>query len=693
MLGLLVFGPMAGAVASYLFGKFNKTLRNYVAGAITLAEFALLAYFCISVVSGNSIEFRITDIVGMGMYFKLDGFRVLYGLVASFMWLCTTLFAPEYFAHYRNRNRYYFFVLMTLGATVGVFLSADLFTTFICFEIMSFTSYVWVAQEEKADALRAAETYLAVAVIGGMVMLMGLFLLYYTAGTLEIDALYQACEKVADKTTLYIAGGCILFGFGAKAGMFPLHIWLPKAHPVAPAPASALLSGILTKTGIYGILAISCNIFRHDKAWGTVIFTLGVITMFLGAFIAVFSINLKRTLACSSMSQIGFILVGIGMQGLLGEENALAVRGTILHMVNHSMIKLILFMAAGVVYFNIHKLELNDIKGFGRGKKLLTACFGIGALSISGMPLFSGYVSKTLLHESIVEYANEISVLSTYSAIKTAEWIFLVTGGMTFAYMLKLFICVFVEKNNSNELQLKYSNINKKYMKPLTALVLAVPSVVLFVMGVLPYKIMNPIAHLALDFMAGEEPIEAVNYFSVGNLKGGAISLSIGLIVYLLIIRLLLVKKTESGPIYINAWPDWLDLENLIYRPLVQHIIPFVLALVLRCFDKVTDGLIVLCRITILKEAKPPKVYEYGNSITTSVGQVLNFVRDILNKTIRRKNIDTKDYVLEMAINWNASIKAQRIAAKSISYGLILFGIGFIITIAYLMFNMVIYKL
>ena len=129
--------------------------------------------------------------------------------------------------------------------------------------------------------------------------------------------------------------------------------------------------------------------------------------MFLGAFLALFSIDLKRTLACSSMSQIGFILVACGMQGLLGEHNALAVRGAILHMVNHSMFKLVLFMCAGAIYMNLHKLDLNDIRGFGRGKILLNIAFLAGYIGIIGMPMFSGYVSKTLIHESIVEYIEE----------------------------------------------------------------------------------------------------------------------------------------------------------------------------------------------------------------------------------------------------------------------------------------------
>ena len=157
---------------------------------------------------------------------------------------------------------------------------------------------------------------------------------------------------------------------------------------MAPAPASALLSGILTKTGIFGILVISCRMMVHEERWGAFVLVIGVITMFLGALLALFSVNFKRTLACSSVSQIGFILVGVGMLVLLGEENTLAARGTFLHMVNHSLFKLILFLVAAIIYQNTHKLDLNDIRGFGRKKPLLMFCYLMGALGIGGIPGF-----------------------------------------------------------------------------------------------------------------------------------------------------------------------------------------------------------------------------------------------------------------------------------------------------------------
>ncbi|MDD3412858.1 MAG: proton-conducting transporter membrane subunit [Lachnospiraceae bacterium] len=674
---------MVGALIAYLIGKKSKTARDYFANSITIIEFAGILLLGIQTISGAEITYQMDNFCGRGLSFQLDGFRFLYGLIASFMWMMTTIFSKEYFKHYRNRNRYYFFLLITLGATIGVFLSADLYTTFIFFEIMSFTSYVWVAHDEKKESLFAAETYLAIAVIGGMVMLMGLFLLFHAVGTLNMEELFVACKACKDKTTLYIAGGCMLFGFGAKAGMFPLHIWLPKAHSVAPAPASALLSGILTKSGIFGILVISCNIFLHDMAFGMVILTLGVVTMFLGALLAVFSINLKRTLACSSVSQIGFILVGIGMQGLLGNENSLAVRGTILHMVNHSFIKLVLFMAAGVVYFNLHQLDLNKIRGFGRKKPLLFFSFLMGALAIGGIPLWSGYVSKTLLHESIVEYAELVIGTDAFDFIKVVEGIFLFTGGLTVAYMMKIFVALFIEKNDN---QGAMDASNGKYMNVQTAFALVSSAILLSIIGLSPSITMNKVADLAQGFLHGKSPEYEVHYLSFENLTGGVISIAIGIIIYFFIIRTLLMKRDEQGKkYYVNLWRDWIDLENLIYRPVIQHMLPFIFGFIFRIFDRLVDGIVILLQKTIFREAQPKKPISYGNYVTHAIGVVLDGVTFLLNKTIYRKRPIKESFTKWTAVGYLELTRTSRLVSKSVSFGLLLFCIGLIITLLYLL--------
>ena len=554
---LLILMPMALAPMSWLLGRRSKSLRN---GFVVAAGFLELALALWAALRGGSAA--LPELCVLGFRFELDGFRRIYTLIFAGMWAMTLLFSPDYFAHHRKRNRYYFFQLLTLGATMGVFLAADLYTSFVFFEIMSFTSFAWVIQEETAGAIKAAKTYLAVAVIGGLAALMGLFLLWNSLGTLRISELCAAARAAGRSPTLYVAGGCILLGYGAKAGMFPVHIWLPKAHPVAPAPASALLSGALTKTGVWGILAISCNLFRGDPAWGALILGLGAVTMLLGAVLALFSVDLKRTLACSSMSQIGFILSGVGMICLLGEENALAARGTLLHMVNHSLFKLVLFLCAGAVYRNLHRLDLNEIRGFGRGKPLLMLCFLLGAMGISGVPLLNGYVSKTLLHEAILEG------LPHYGwPLKAVEWIFLFSGGLTAAYMTKLFVAIFVEKHPTRQTEF---DADKDWLSRPAALALGCSGAVIPILGFTADLSMNALADLGTDFLHGEPLAHAVRYLSLENLKGGAVSLAIGAAVYLLLVRTWMRKDGN----YVNRWPGRLDLEELVYRPLLLKLLP-----------------------------------------------------------------------------------------------------------------------
>ena len=657
----LVFVPMAAAIASYITGRFNKSIRNYFAQLVTGVTFVFALYLFVRTLMSGSTEtmmIEIPYICGMGLHFTTDGFRAMYGMIASFMWFVSTLFSEEYFAHYRNRNRYYLFLLLTLGATEGVFLSADFYTTFIFFEIMSFTSYVWVAHDEKEESLRAAATYLAVAVIGGLVMLMGIFLLYDVTGTLFFNDLIDQKSGYGlfsylstGHTQVEIAGLCMLFGFGAKAGAFPLHIWLPKAHPVAPAPASALLSGILTKAGMYGILILTAYLFLGDMMWGSLILILGVCTMVIGAVLALFSVDLKRTLACSSVSQIGFILVGVGLSGLLyypgGGENLLAVRGSILHMVNHSLIKLVLFMAAGVIYMNVHKLDLNDIRGFGHGKPLLNYIFLMGALGIGGIPLWNGYISKTLLHESIVEYIEHVSIWEYVSAVvpggysifspdvlRGIEWAFLISGGLTIAYMTKLYVAIFVEKNTDESIQAKFDAMNGKYMNKVGACALTLSATFLPVMGLLPHIVMDGLADMSQSFMNTDQVGESIAYFSLTNLKGAAISLAIGALVYFVIVRLWIIKDGK----YVNRWYRYFDLENYVYRPILLKALPFLFGVICRVLYSFVDAVVVSLRKTIFRDSKLPQELPEGTPLTHMAACIAEFFRKSANKTFLKKH-------------------------------------------------------
>ncbi len=629
------------------------------------------------------------------LHFSTEGFRVLYALLASFLWLMTSLFSKQYFYGHRNLKRYFVFCAATFVAVLGVFFAGDLLTLFLFFEIMSFTSYVWVAQEETEAALRASKTYLAIAVIGGLSMLMGLFLLEHAFGTLRISELRTSAElflageggNFGNRSTyLYTAAALLTVGFGAKAGVFPLHIWLPKAHPAAPAPASALLSGMLTKCGIFGMLLVNCYLLFADAAWGKVILILGTVTMVLGAVSAVFSVDIKRTLACSSVSQIGFITLGIGMINVMG-GHGIAIQGTVYHMVNHSLLKLVLFLAAGVIYVNTHSLDLNEIRGYGRKHPFLGAAVAFGGLGLAGVPGLNGYISKTLLHESLVEHMEHLEKAGMYSEIgmfKTVEVLFLVSGGLTLAYMLKLFIAIFVEKGDGEK------HTGKNSMTVLSGIAVCGSALLLPVLGLTPNIIFAKIGNLAEAFLCLAEAVtgeaESIRWLSAENLKGAAISVLIGIFVYLFVVRVFLMKKENGRKLYVNRIPSWFDLEDTVYRPVIVQALPFVLAFVCRVCDRLTDTVAGVLRMTVFAPRKRKMSIWVGTRLTHTLGTAMDAVISVLNKTIFHNHPISKSFVSVFAVSELEARKTFSLITGSVSFGLLLAATGLAITLIYLLF-------
>ena len=559
--------PLLGAAVSPLMGRKRGERRELFLRLFTLAELGLAGWLFYRVWRGEELFLLFPSMLGLGLSFYVDTFRALYALLACFMWAMACQFSLEYFSgHGGNRGRYACFTLITLCGVVGVFFSDDLYTTFVFFEIMSIASYPWVAHEETPGAMRAAQTYLGVSVACGMVTLMGMFLTWKETGSLAFDTLRQ----YGGSPRLILPACLMLVGYCAKAGMVPLHIWLPKAHPVAPAPASALLSGMLTKTGLFGVIAIGMNLLGDDPVFGHVMLGLGLFTMTLGAVLAVFSVNLKRTLACSSLSQIGYITVGLSCAMLLGHHGALAAAGAVGHMINHSLLKLCLFLCAGAVYMKSHTLDLTALRGFGRGKTLLHAVFLIGALGLAGVPGLNGYTSKTMIHEGLVELAEEIEGFSAY---RFCEWVFLFAAGLTTAYMLKLYICLFWQKNSDEHSQTHDGEVKGRSMTVRSALTLVLTVVPLLAIGIFPNQVLLPLTQRSAAFLNRPALSHEVAFFSLTNLMGGGVSLVIGVLVYLLFVRTALYSR-EKG--YLDRWPRRLDLEEIFYRPVFTRFLPWL---------------------------------------------------------------------------------------------------------------------
>ncbi len=570
LLLLCVLLPIAVAPVVYFLHRKNEKVGHLLTGAVCLVVLIGTAFL----LRAGEVALALPHVFLLGLSFSAAGFKSIFALLGAYLFFMSAMASPAYFQGSARTARYNAFLLLTLGGILGVFYGGDLFTIYIFFEIMSLASWVWVSQTETAGALRAADTYLAMAMIGGLTMLYGLFVLYHQFGTLSLPKLQTLCTALEDKHSLYLPAICLLVGFGIKAGMFPFHVWLPKAHPVAPAPASALLSGILTKSGIFGIVLIVTCLMWGDISFMLLLLVLGVITMVLGAVLAVFSLDLKRTLACSSLSQIGFLLTGAAML-TIGANTELAAAGLVSHAVNHALTKLVLFVSAGVLYKNTHTLDLNELQGAGRKCLPLLICFAIGALSIAGVPGFGGYISKTLLHESFAHQMHHMSGTLLLIA-RCAEVLFLCSGGLTLAYMGKLFYKIFLQKPLHDQ---------PIHVDGGSLLAIVPAAALLLVMGLLPGQTYGAMAAYAAPSLRST-PI-AVQYFSLVNLKGAAVSLTIGLVVYFFVVRRLLTHR-EDGTYRRIAGP--VDLEDHVYRP-VLSVISFIGALLGRIAYSLTNWL------------------------------------------------------------------------------------------------------
>ncbi len=702
----IVSALIPGLTAAAGERKENKAMESCgkcVFSALTSVTFLLCVFYGIRALTGTEPELRIPEIFGFGIYLKMDGFRAVYAMVAAFAWTVSSFFALWYLKGEEHQGRYFGYTLLVLGTTLGVFLSADLMTTFIFFEGMSLASYVWVVFEEDAEAIRASKTYLAVAVIGGLVMLMGLFLLQKETGTLMIEDLVFAAQRAQNKTVIYAAGFCMLFGFGAKAGAYPLHIWLPKAHPVAPAPASALLSGILTKAGMYGILILAGRVFIGDELFGKVLLLIAVLTMLTGAFIALFSIDIKHVLACSSVSQIGFILTGVSLACILKEEQWLAVQGAILHMMNHSFFKLILFLLAGVIVKNLHSRNLNDLSGFGKEKPWFLVLFLMAYLGIAGIPGWSGFVSKSMIHEAIVVAGHE-SGSAMYTLV---EWLFLIAGGCTLAYMTKLFIVLFFRPQSD---AVKKCNASKKPYLPLWAkLMLSVPAALVYVAGTLPEYLMIPAAKKAAGLLNYNPSVENFRTFTAENLKGGAISVAIGLAIYLFAVRPLTEEKGRKNTIrYVNRYPAYVDLENALYRPVLLTGLPAVCGGVCRTLEMASEGIAKLVfgfsklaagladriadlttagvRRTVLRPVCETPTLSATKRFSLFAGGIANGVRRIWRKLLRKTGGEQKDYAKKINRGIDDASETFKYVVRSLSYGLLAFCVGLLAMLLYLLY-------
>ena len=396
---LLLVVPILLPVLSGLLLGFARPLREGRAQRVFLiGALAVNAAVVAALVSqgGISLElFRLTD--RLTILFRADGLARMFCVLASVMFLLVGIYCPAYLRHEGSESRFYMFFLCALGMLMAFGLSGNLLTLYLFFELATLLSMPLVLHSMKKEAVSGALQYLYFSIAGAALSLVGFFFIFSYGITLEFTP-----GGVLDMQRLDGNEGLMLFvtllaiiGFGAKAGMFPLHAWLPIAHPIAPAPASAILSGLITKVGIFAVIRFVHYIVGADFIRGTWVqyawISIALFTGIMGSLLAFGEHALKRRLAYSTISQIGYIMFGLAILTVTGFV------GAMLQVVFHSVAKNGLFLVAGAIIIKTHHPEVADLRGIGKQMPVSMWCFALAALSLVGIPPLAGFTGKWLL--------------------------------------------------------------------------------------------------------------------------------------------------------------------------------------------------------------------------------------------------------------------------------------------------------
>ena len=382
--------PLMFALVIYLVEKRSWRLRNGLSVLASLVSFALVISHYKRIMTGETILVEFPNLLPpLGISFRLDYLSFLVAAIIAGVWFLITVYSTEYMVKEHAKNRFYPFLVLTLSGALGVVLGGDLFTFFLFFELMSLSAYVLVVHEESEQAMRAGYKYLILTIIGGLALFFAIIAVYEIAGTVAFvpGGFIQEGSRLA--LFSFIA---FFIGFGIKAGVVPLHVWLPEAHPVAPSPASALLSGLMLKTGAYGFIRVIFNVYGFEliraTGWNKIMLFFAVITIFLGSAVAITQDDIKRRLAYSSVGQMGYIVLGIALL----QERALI--GAIFHIFAHALMKSSLFLAAGAIIYRTGKRKVSEWHGIGKQMFVTMIVFTIAATSMVGIPPLVGFVSK-----------------------------------------------------------------------------------------------------------------------------------------------------------------------------------------------------------------------------------------------------------------------------------------------------------
>ncbi|QBD87247.1 monovalent cation/H+ antiporter subunit D family protein [Clostridium tetani] len=455
------------------FGRFRENIRNSIV-AITVF---LNLFFIIYIFKNKGTAFftvvKINEF--LDIYLKIDKLGVFFSLLVSILWIFTSFYSMEYMKHEGKENRFFAFFLVTLGVTLGISFSGNLVTLYLFYEVLTLATFPLVIHSGSKEALKSGRKYLIYSFVGATFVLLGMIFLFTVTKGLDFYPKGIIRDFKLNKTLISTSYIVMFLGFGVKAALVPFHSWLPKAM-VAPTPVSSLLHAVaVVKSGVFALIRITYYVFGGEIVkliYGRKYLLLFVtISILMGSFLALHQSNLKKRLAYSTISQLGYILLGI----LILNGNSLV--GGLLHLINHAVIKITLFFCVGTIMYTRGKTDIDEIKGIGKEMPYTMWCFTISSISLIGIPPTNGFVSKWYLAQGgLLEGKVIFPAILLISALLTAM------------YLLPIITVAFFKKDeqHKNVEKIEIKEAPKNMLVPIILI-----TCITIVLGLYPNPVLN----------------------------------------------------------------------------------------------------------------------------------------------------------------------------------------------------------
>lgn len=545
LLVILMAIPLIGGLI-LLFTRDKPFKIPFISTLIVL----LLSIFGLKdVFGGISLTYKIGMSGPFPFTLQADPLSGIFVILAAFLWFVVSIYSPKYM-EYEGRNwTFQLCTLLTLFAVLGIFLAGNLLTMLLFFELMTITSYFWVIHRWDKGSIKAGYFYLFFSIVGGLLVALGIVMM--GGATDLLPEIGSGMVTALDPKLFSWSIAILMAGFGIKSGMVPLHLWLPHAHSVAPTPGSALLSGLVIKVGAYGLIRVGELAGFGIKlgagvTWiGSTIIIFGTLTMLLGVLAALIQSDGKKLLAYHSISQMGYIILGLGVSLYLGSKGGFGLSGSIYHIINHALFKVALFLGVGVIYIHTGQTDLYKLGGLWRRFPVTAILMLFAVLGITGAPGLNGYASKSLLHHGIT------------MAAETGAWwliwierLFLVVGVGTAASFSKLYYLIFFGK--TTELKIKEEG------SPKLQIAMVLLTIVMLGIGIRP------------EFLLNTAIVPAAQALGMGNISTTLSGLSFwhfkdifDMIITLILGAVVCWAGFKSGAFHWQP-PTWLTIEGLV---------------------------------------------------------------------------------------------------------------------------------